>query len=751
MDKLNPARGRRRKLFELGTSVVTLGLALPAATLKAQTNGGTSGPQLEEVVVTALKADVSVQDAPTTVNVVSGDMIQSQGITAVEQLTSAVPGLRINQAPGGTINPVVRGLGSSPSNNSFEQTIGLFVDGIFAGHPREYSSALFDIERVELLKGTQAAVVGKNTSVGAISLVTAKPDLSKPSANVSYFHEFELGGDTADAAFNLPVNEQLGLRLAAMGSEEDGWVKNVLNGNKEEPSTKRYASRLSLRFRPSDSLDWTVYGQYSRSELDGQLFHFGYDALGNGARAAANGGDTGFVIRRYESRWSPRPGGFDAYGFSEPGSETDAAKFNSTLEYDFGAGAITSITGYGRYTDTYLIDASALVNNPVLRGGREKDETFSQELRYASSWDGSFNLLTGVYYYWDEWEYGDQSDFNGAQLVAPPLGGAFRQTYTQTTETASAFAQGTYDVTNSFKVIGGVRFEHFAKEGDFTARTIIRPGGLTAVVYGAYPAFKRDDSENYFDYSVQLQYFITPDINTYASFATGTKGFGYVATPTAPGGVLTDPFYKTEESKTTEVGLKASLGGTANLNVALFNTEIKDYQIGINLGSQFLIRNDQIRSRGVEASFDVMVVEGLTASLVTTYADVEKQDPKPANSISSLPFSPKWSGMARLAYTTPFGNALRFKGDISAEFRSEQYLSDVGDFVYPPSEGRAIVDLRLALAHESAGWEIAAVGRNILDEYTVGYAFNSFGTAGGIQIAEERPRTVGLQVSYKFD
>lgn len=753
MSKFNVRRSARadRKFSGYWIPAIALGAALPAADVYAQSatpakTTATAESPLEEVVVTALKANVSVQDAPTTVNVVPGELIESRGITAVEQLTSAVPGVRINQAPGGLINPVVRGLGSSPSNNSFEQTVGLFVDGMFAGHPREYSSALFDVERVELLKGTQASVVGKNTSVGAISVVTKKPAFEF-GGNASYFHEFELGGYMANAALNVPFNDRLALRVAALVSDEDGWIRNVLQCD-DEPHVERRAARATLRYRPSDSLDWTLSAQYTESDMDGQLFKYGFDALGNGPIVAARGGDTGFVIRRYETRWTPRPG-FSYLGFSQPGSETDGSKFNSTVDWQLGSGTLTFITGYGEYTDTMMIDASALALSPVIRIAHEEDETFSQEVRYATEWSGPFNLIAGVYYYWDEWKYDDMLDFQGSQLVAPPLGGAVRTTYTQETETASAFAQGTYDLTEKLKLIGGIRFEDFAKDASYGPRTILRPGSITAAVYGAYPAFERDNSDEFFDWSVQAQYFITPGINTYVSFATGTKGFGFVAVPTSPGGVVTDPFYKTEESKTAELGVKADLGSRGTLNVALFNTEIKDYQIGINLGTRFLIRNDQIRSRGVELNLNMEVFEGLKASLVATYADVEKQPPLPANSIPTLPFAPKWSGIAGLSYSTPFGNALRFTGDITAEFRSRQYLNDVGNFVMPPSKERAITDVRLAVERET-GLEVAVIARNVFDTYTVNYAFNTFGATGGVQIAEERPRTVGVQVAYRF-
>ena len=740
------ARARQRHQWAIyGVSLLALACAAPGLAQAAEAPGS-DGTQVDEIIVTALKGAVSVQDAPTTVNVVEGQAVENKGITSVDQLTSVVPGVRIGQAPGGLINPTVRGLSSSPSNNSFEQTVGLFVDGMFAGHPRDYSLALFDIQRIELLKGTQAAVVGKNTSVGAISLVTRKPEFEF-GGSFSYLHEFELDSDVANVALNVPLSDRVAVRVAAVGSKEGGWIKNVLTGD-EEPRIDRYAIRAGVRVQLTEALDWTASAQYAEMSMDGQTMHLGFDALGNARIAAARGGDTAFVIRRYESRWTPRPG-FNYRGFTKPGSKTDGTRFVSTLNYDAGHGTFTSITGFSEYTDTFLIDGSALIQNPVNRGGHERDKTFSQELRYASDWSGPVNVIAGAYYYYDKWKYEDLFDFVAARLPAPPLGAAFRNDYTQLTKTASAFTQVTYNVTEKLRLTGGLRYEHFKKSGDYSPRTILVPGPLISV-YGAYPAFKRSDAKDYVDYSIQGQYFLTPDLTAYVSFATGTKGFGYVANPTAPGGVLTDPLFRTEQSETFEAGVKATLAGRGHINLAVFNTDIKDYQIGVNLGTQFLIRNDQIRSRGAEINAAYEIVDGLRVAVAATYADVEKRGPLPVNSIESLPAAPKYSGIADVTYSRPVTDDLTFTGNLTAEFRTKQRLSDVASFLYPPSRGRVITDLRLALRSEKAGVEVAGIVRNLFDVYTVSYAFNSFGTAGAAQIAEDRPRTIALQVNYDF-
>lgn len=731
-----------------GQTVESSGSAQGSAAPSQDTEAGREAAiSAGDIVVTALKGGASVHNVPVTVNVVSGEAIVNKGLTSVEQLTSAVPGVRINQAPGGLVNPVVRGLGSSPSNNSFEQTVGLFVDGVFAGHPRDYSAALFDLSRVELLKGTQSAVVGKNTSVGAMTLVTRKPEFSF-SAEGSYYHEFELGTDTVNAAVNVPLSDTFAIRVAGLYSDEGGWMTNAFTG-KDTPAIKRRAIRATARYKPNPDLDWTVSFQYADYKLDGQFFHTGIDTLGNSKRNAELGGDIGYEVNRYESRNTDRPG-FTFRGLDGVGGKNDGIRLNSTLNYSIGDITLTSVTGYSEYDDKFIIDAADMINSPVIRAGYETDRAFSQELRVANDPDKRLSFLAGLYYYHDKWNYEDLFDFNGAQLTAPSLGGSFTSSYKQTTETFSVFGRAIYKLTDKLHISGSARGERFKKDGDYSARTVLRPGVLTAVVYGAYAPFSRSDAKTYFDYSFQAQYFITPQTNVYASYSTGTKGFGYVATPTAAGGQVTEPFFDTEDSRTTEIGIKSNFAPGSSVNFALFNTRLKDYQIGVNLGTNFIIRNDQVRSRGAEAQINWQIIDGLRAAVTATYADVKKLGTLPANSIRGLPFAPKWSGLANLSYETPVGPDFRLKSDISAEFRTSQHLSDAASFVIPRVPGRVRTDVRLGVEHERTGVELALIVRNLFDVYALSYGFNQTGAAGAAQVSEEQPRTIGLQLSFRY-
>jgi iron complex outermembrane recepter protein len=698
-----------------------------------------------DIVVTALKGHSTAQRAPTTVQVVSGVILQKQAVVAVESLESVVPGLRIQQAPGGTINPVVRGIGTSPSSPSFEQSIGLFVDGVYAGHSREYSSALFDIERVELLKGTQASVVGKNTSLGALTLVTRKPNLDELGYEISYGHEFELGGDNVTAAINVPLSSTVAIRIAALYDNAGGYIYDPLyQPDREQGSTQRRAIRATLRWQPNEKFDWTVSGQLSKYSQYGGYFYIGADTLGSAKNYAASIGDPGYVVAPYMTRVTPRTGtSWD--GFEIPGSRNEGGKFNSTMTYDLGSSTITAVTGYDQYSDHFLVDGGGFTGVPLASSGKEPDKTFSQEVRIGSNGNTPFSYIFGTYFYYDNWQYNTDSDWNAATLPPPHLGGRVLTNYTQKTETLSFFGNLGYKFGDKFGVTGSARYENFHKSADYS-RDVLVPGGLE-LLYPPFEPTSYSDTKGYFDYSAQAQYFLSSNKMLYASYATGTKGFGYHNGPRIP----SEGPYKTETSATFEAGAKLGLGGGSHLNLAYFHTLIDDYQVGVNLGTSFLIRNDNVKTEGAEGDLVLQLTPEFSLQGTVTYADVKKRGTLPVNSIPGLPFAPKWSGIAGANYDMPIAPQLDLNLNASVEFRSAEQLSDTLGLnaIIPESPGYAKLDLRAGVEDRKTGMGMALLMHNVTNTHVINYAYSATFLPGAATIAEDPPRTIMLQFTLK--
>ena len=266
----------------------------------------------EEITVTALKRNLSAQDTPATVAIVSGDLIARTNITSALDLPAITPGVIIQSAPGALAVASIRGIGSNASNQSFDQSVALFVDGVFTARGRDYASSLFDVSDIQVIKGSQSAVLGKNTTIGAIAMNTNKPAFDF-GFNASYSHEFALGDDTLDAMVNIPLSDKFAVRVAGRVTDLEGWVKNDLTG-KESPKVATWAGRVSVRWQPTSTLDWNTSYQHETYESEGQVLYVAGDTQGRVAAYAAAAGDPNFTAAFNDrTRATPRAGFPDTF------------------------------------------------------------------------------------------------------------------------------------------------------------------------------------------------------------------------------------------------------------------------------------------------------------------------------------------------------------------------------------------------------------------------------------------------------
>ena len=708
-----------------------------SSTVFAGDSGANSG--IEEVVVTAFKRAQDVQTTPSTVIVTSGEEIQDAGVTRLDQVESVMPGITMQAPSPGLFVASVRGLSSSPSNNSFEQTVGLFVDGIYAGHPQDYTMGLFDLQSVELLKGTQSAVLGKNTSVGAINIVTQKPKGEFGYA-LDYAHEFEQDSDRFSGEVNLPLTDTFAIRIAGVVSDEGGWIHYRLRGG-DYPQTKERGLRGSFRWQLLPNLDWTAYAEVTTRNVEGQnLFLFG-DTKGNAKLNAAAFGDPSLSLSWNSSDVTPREG-YKIFGKTDPMPFDDfsAHRYSSILNYDWGGATLTATTGYSDYSDRYLASFGGMPDSTQQRSQRESDKAFSQELRLVSSPADRFNYIVGGYYYHDIWYVLQMNDY----LMSPGLAsyGAQNNGYRQTVSSWSGFASVNYTILDDLEFTGGLRYDNQQKDAIFT-REIVTPGPLSKVYppYVGPAALGRDDDA--WNYSLQLRYEFDHEHMVYAGYFTGSRLGGFQAVPTDPG----TSAYGSEESKTIEIGTKLGLPWGGYLNAALFNTQIDKYQFAYNTGINFIVRNDYVRSRGVDLQAVTPIMDDLTAKIAVTYADVVKTRAV-AGAISGEPWAPKWSGSASLDYARHLFRSFDFDGEVSVSFRSREYLNDALSFPLRYSDGFGKLNLRLAVSDSEHGIELALVGQNLNDERVIKYAV-PLSIAGSYYVVPDAPRTISLQLSLK--
>lgn len=755
---------------------------------------------LEEMVVTAQKREQSLQDVPVTVNALSGEAMEAQGVDTLFEVADLVPGMVFSRAPDDGLALTLRGLGTPARTQSFDQSVALFLDGMFVGKGRMYSSAFFDVERMEVIKGTQSTLLGKNTSLGAISLVTRKPG-DELAGNIKASLEFENGGKTVDAGVDLPISEDLAVRVAGHYVDQDGWVENLFTG-RDVPIDNDLGARITAVYTPTDNLDATFVYQYSDSERTGNGFQFvayGEEFIEN-VVGVGDGTLNWFdlqteAVQNYigemelndtKTAICPEcPGG-------ESFHDTEVDSATLTLNYDMGDHLLTSVSSYAKYDlqfwddfdfgaafayATYLadpsVDPSTLAYSTYFF--REEDyNQFSQELRITSPAGEKLEYLAGLFYFDSDWDSAEQQNFRTPDFAppapdAPPPGelfnGTFTNVFTQQTETVSLFGQATLNFSDRLRSTLGLRYTDETKDVSF-----VRVQGETATIWNTFanPPFGEDVggdldfSDSFVNGNFNVQFDATDSSMLYASYGVGSKTGGFAESAEVISG---DPSLnvddggarvETETAKTIELGAKLSLlDGAAELNIALFDTQVDDFQetsFQVSDGAAaFLTRNIDAESKGFEIDGQWQATDALRIS-----GGVTKADSTNAADGSTLAQAPEYTGSLNLLHETMVGDNMLFSINAAARYRDEM-VSQINETF--PSDSLTTYDLSFTLESLDNTWRLSLVGTNITDEVATDFSgppaapILEVPPGDLVGITAEAPsalRTISLQASYNF-
>lgn len=597
---------------------------------------------LEEIVVTAQKRVQSLQDVPISVNVMTGDKMNEAGINNIENLSAYVPNLIMSETGIGN-NIYIRGIGSG-INPGVEQSSAMFVDGIHYGRGQLYRAPIFDIERVEVLRGPQSILFGKNAISGAISVLTAQPT-DEFEGSISALYEPDHEEQEISLVLSGPFSETFAGRLAVRKRDMAGYIENPTLGD-DEPDRDELTIRGTLRWDVTDRFEASL--KYERNEFDvtgrqveiiDDMYMFPGPILTNPLGVPysellvlAFGQDsTSLNVSQDYVRSSN--GDF---------SNNESDNVTLTLNYDFANDVtLTAISGYLEYEFAELCDcdfSSAVVLEAPLF---EEYDQFSQEIRLTSPGGEKVDWIVGAFFQTNEQSSPDVTSFPSNSIVGPvadilafPGAGALfagtgaTRSFTQETDALAVFGQITWNISDVFRLNLGLRYTDEDKEG---ARSVIlteefggapitptsdplRWGTATALYAGLLQvqvaghdlSGSRNDTST--DFSVNAQWDATDDTMLYASIASGFKAGGFDTrsnkTPTASSfeipnvidaGTLIDGTFEFEDETALsyEAGAKMRLaGGAADLNLAVFFTEYDDLQIsqfdggvGFNVGN----------------------------------------------------------------------------------------------------------------------------------------------------------------------
>ncbi|BFM15323.1 TonB-dependent receptor [Maricurvus nonylphenolicus] len=760
------------------------------------------GFALEEIVVTAQKRAQGLQDVPISISAVTGEKIADMGIRDLEEVALYTPNVTIN--PGqASPNIFIRGIGSG-TNAGFEQSVGLYVDGIYSGRGELANVPfLMDVERVEILKGPQGTLFGKNTIGGAINVTSAKPT-SDFEGYVEGLYEAEIGEQIYTGVVSGPLTENLGARIAFRHSETDGWVENTTNG-REGPDNNENFVRTTLVWDAAEDLEVIAKYEYGEFDRDGSNREI-YQTSAAGAPV-------------YPDSVLNDKAQMDF-------TETNASRTHTgsvTVNYALGDITLTSISGYSAYDRTRAEDADQSPNPALGRIRHDDYEQYSQELRLVSPGGETIDWIAGVYWQASTLEVNREFiDFDLNELtnggaaplaIAAPLAligdAQYLTEFDQETDGASAFAQATWNINEEFRVTLGLRYDEETKELDKRAymteayglgigagaSPVLPVGGGQFVVVEdlrthEFTDLERDSEQ--WTWSFNTQWDITPDVMAYFSASTGFKSGGFdeaysgsdetVRVVTMPGFVevgnadsranTSDILeYEDEEVLNFEVGAKMSLlDGAAELNVAVFRSEFDDMQVSALVGDVFRVSNaGKSISQGLELDGRWRLSESWTLSGSVAYLDAtyDEFDTAPCTVPQSvaysgsgsctqdlegetLLYSPEYAANLSLEYVTFLTDQLELRNVVDVNYQDEFYSAlDLDPNTKHDSATK--VNLRIALSDVDEQWSVALIAKNITDKETTNFnndvPFTATGTYFGIK---DRPRTIAIQGRYSF-
>jgi len=713
--------------FICGAFAVPVAWAYAAGAL-AQDQGAQPSDEdhaLSEVVVTAQKREQSLEKVPISIDVVTGDMLAQRQTDTLSKLASVVPGFEFGRAPSDIPGITFRGIGTQAGNVAFDNSIGMFVDGVFMGNVRLYGQTLFDTARVELIKGTQSTLLGKNTSLGALSIVNQRPDITL-GGRLEAGGEAVDGGYFADGALNFPLSDELSVRFAGRYSHTNGWVENRSTGQRVPIDTDSGA-RVSVSYRPNDAFDVLLSYQHTENNRVGsatQVADPGLSALGLGAGPPVGPANFG---TDYKNAYSSNPAlchGDDCYR-----NRVDMPVL--TASYDLGPASLTSITAGAWFdnVDNADFDFDDKDDNLYLRN--ERYHQFSQELRIASNGNRSIDYLAGIYYFTSTWHQLQNNvwgipDFPPAPsaLSGQLFNGSFANLFNQKTDSYSGYGQLNFHVSEALSVNVGMRYSHERKIVDF-GRTPEGQLTLWNTVINAPFAYQRlpEVTDNLPSGSLSLQYQLAPSHMLYVSASRGGKSGGYGEFNTIPldpaigaGNPARDARVGNERANSYEIGLKSSLlDRRMLLNAALFWTDVFGLQqLVFTSDGLFVSSNDRARSRGMEGSLDYQLSSQWRWTTSVTFADAKQLNPD-----LRLAQSPRWSGSSHLDWNHSLPRDFALTLGAAVRYRSSKF-NQLGEALETGSYTTLALTGRLEAAH---GWYVNIDAENVTNSKGADFGF----------------------------
>ena len=731
---------------------------------------------LQKVTVTARRREEDVQDVPTPITTLSGATLETQRVYKVQDLQQVLPSVNVAFIHSRQSSVAVRGIGNNPASDGLEGSAGVYLDNVYLGRPGMAVFDLLDIEQLELLRGPQGTLFGKNTTAGVLNISTRAPTFS-PERTV----EVSGGQDgyfQAKGTVNGALSETLAARLSAYRTRDDGFIKNIHNGD-DLNGGERQGVRGQFLFEPNEDFSLRWINDYNEEDSStGTMVVYGAPAR-YWQRAALAGASP---LRDPDDK-KVNIDGRQSVSVHQGGSSVEA---NWNLA---GGYTLTSISAYRYWHFTPANDESLNVPALLNTGVEVHDRQFSQEIRLASPTGGAFDYVLGAYVFNQNLgnktftDYGSQADLFllGANLdalnnVSTKANGKIE------TDSYALFAQGTWHLTDRLDFTAGLRGTYEEKDANIKrfapvggAAVTGQAAAIRAAQLGAYDSGDLSLHNAAPSFLLSLAYKFDDDLLGYASLAHGEKSGGVnLAVGSAPVAGADSLLVGPERANDAELGFKSTLlDRRLLLNANLFWTGIHGYQAttlyqapGSTNVVQVLANAGSVRSRGLEFEATALPVRGLTLNFNGSYNDVTylsfKDAPCPGE-VSTAPGAPatcdltgervvgasKWIANLSGEYKWQLENRIEPYLTASYSYRSEaEGTLDNSDL--SKIDGYGLVNLSAGVRRDLGDGQVDASiwVRNATD---TDYYLSAFAYLNGAYTASVgAPRTAGVSLRYDF-
>ncbi|MBB6125298.1 TonB-dependent receptor [Sphingobium subterraneum] len=718
----------------------------------AASTAADDGYQIEDIVVTAQKRAQNLQDIPLAISAFSGEDLADRGIKEIADLTKITPGLQIGNQ-NGIATPFLRGIGNASVAVGNEPSVATYIDGVYYATVASGFFSMGNVDRVEVLKGPQGTLFGRNSSGGVIHIITKDPGKDPGFEGNFSYGNYDIKEGSVYGHTGLGDNLAVGVSLNGR-RQGNGYGRSITNGHRHSYNDY-FTARAKLVYEPSDLTKVTLSGTYGWSKASVQA-----NIYPGTTRSYVFNTPVGTPVGTNPRTVQVAPAGFyDSRNNRDSYTQYSLWGTSLRIDQELPFATLSSITAYST-TNSYAsidVDFTEFDDFYVLQPAKIKQ--FTQEFQLTSLKGSSVDWVVGAFY------YDVKQTYESVKFRGPAVGGGFDGYFQQKPKSYAAYGQASYEFLPKLTFTGGLRFSHDKVSAD---GFLTLPGNAAVVIAPRNPQSKSGDK---LTFKAALDYKVTDDVLAYGSFSRGYKSQSFNLL------VYSGIANKPEVIDAYEIGIKSDLfDRRVRLNLSGFYYDITDPQIQLlRVGSIVLSNADSARVYGLDVDFTAVLTEGLTLRASGTFLDSKYskygENCGTAQAVNCAPSgpplfgpqfgaqspllgidaagnyttrAPKFSGNIGIDYVIPVGDGkLTLSGDY---YYNDGYYFEPDNIIRQPKYGLLNGQIKYAPTENVS---VAVWGKNLNDKKYAVYSGTQAGAAGSPYIAGA-PRTYGVSVGFNF-